>query len=79
MSNYLFRHKKYLGILDPNKPKKHIYVDMPQKMVEKTSKILYTPGIYNVNTIELGLKWCNISEEKFHVIRLWKRLMTVLP
>ena len=31
----LFRHKKHLGILDPNEPKKHISIKMPQKMDEQ--------------------------------------------
>ena len=31
----LFRHKKHVGILDPNEPKKHISIEMPQKMDER--------------------------------------------
>ena len=31
----LFRHKKHLGILDSNEPKKHISIEMPQKMDEQ--------------------------------------------
>ena len=43
MSNHFFRHKKHLGILDPNKPKKHINIEMPQKTDEKDFQNIVYP------------------------------------
>ena len=35
MSHNYFRHKKHIGILDPDEPKKHINIKMPQIMDER--------------------------------------------
>ena len=35
MSHNYFRHKKHIGILNPDEPKKYINIEMPQKMDEK--------------------------------------------
>ena len=35
MSHIYFRHKKHIGILDTDEPKKHINIEMPQIMDEK--------------------------------------------
>ena len=34
MSHNYFRHKKHIGILNPDEPKKQISIEMPQKMNE---------------------------------------------
>ena len=43
MSNLFFRHKKHLGIIDPNEPKKHINIEIPQKMDERDFQNIMYP------------------------------------
>ena len=43
MSHNYFRHKKHIRILDPDEPKKHINIEMPQKRDEKDFQNIVYP------------------------------------
>ena len=43
MSHNYFRHKKHIGILNPDEPKKHINIKMPKKMDERDIQNIVYP------------------------------------
>ena len=52
----LSRHKKHLGIFDPNEPKKHISIKMPQKMDEQDFQNVVYPCCGLVELKKWGVK-----------------------